>query len=179
MHTPWEPAISRAMSAVIEAGAESDIRPPLLRVQGRARPPRRLPARPCRSWARSVSSAPPQISAGSAAARAWPRQDRRTGPEPQIALAAVWAGLPGSVNQSSGFKWDELHAAACCQPGSIWAARSARIGRRTTVRGGNLPCESRADGGQAMSDITVERSASGVSVEPLRERVRGQVLTGR
>ena len=29
-----------------------------------------------------------------------------------------------------------------------------------------------------MSDITVERSASGVSVEPLRERVRGQVLTG-
>ena len=29
-----------------------------------------------------------------------------------------------------------------------------------------------------MSDITVERSASGVSVEPLREQVRGQVLTG-
>ena len=28
-----------------------------------------------------------------------------------------------------------------------------------------------------MSDITVERSASGVSVEPLREQVRGQVLT--
>ena len=29
-----------------------------------------------------------------------------------------------------------------------------------------------------MSDITVERSASGVSVEPLREQVRGPVLTG-
>jgi FAD/FMN-containing dehydrogenase len=29
-----------------------------------------------------------------------------------------------------------------------------------------------------MSDITIERSASGVSVEPLREQVRGQVLTG-
>ena len=29
-----------------------------------------------------------------------------------------------------------------------------------------------------MSDITVERSASEVSVEPLREQVRGQVLTG-
>ena len=28
-----------------------------------------------------------------------------------------------------------------------------------------------------MSDITVERSASGISVEPLREQVRGQVLT--
>jgi len=28
-----------------------------------------------------------------------------------------------------------------------------------------------------MSEITVERSASGVSVEPLRERVRGQVVT--
>ena len=29
-----------------------------------------------------------------------------------------------------------------------------------------------------MSDITVERSASGVSVGPLREQVRGRVLTG-
>ena len=28
-----------------------------------------------------------------------------------------------------------------------------------------------------MSDITVERSASGISVEPLREQVRGQVVT--
>ena len=31
---------------------------------------------------------------------------------------------------------------------------------------------------QTMSDITVERSASGVSVEPLREQVRGRVFTG-
>jgi hypothetical protein len=69
--------------------------------------------------------------------------------------------------------------AAATQSGSTrGVVRAFCASTRSICRSGTEPGSGIRRWSQTMLDMTVERSARRVSVEPLREQVRGSVLTG-